>query len=87
MAWLISDIHTIIIYLFPEELDYIFYNNTVTFNGSYLVGDSECVTVNVSVADDNLVEGTKVFNVLVRPLSTLISIFIIDNDCKLFSFP
>ena len=50
MAWLISDIHTIIIYLFPEELDYIFYNNTVTFNGSYLVGDSECVTVNVSVA-------------------------------------
>ena len=54
----------------------------VVFNGSYSVGDSECVLMNVSALSDNLVEGTEAFTVTVHRLDTSVTIFIIDNDCK-----
>ena len=54
----------------------------VVFDGSYSVGDSKCVTVNVSALSDNLVEGTEAFTVTVHMLDTSVTIFIIDNDCK-----
>ena len=70
---------------FAEMLDYVFYNDTLTFDGSYSVGESECTTVRVFAPDDNLVESTEVFNAIVFPGAsslTSVSIFIIDNDCK-----
>ena len=54
----------------------------VLFNGSYSVGDSECVTMNISALSDNLVEGTESFAVDLDKLNTTVTIFIIDNDCK-----
>ena len=68
-----------------EVLDYVFYNETLIFNGSYSVGESECMTVRVYAPEDNLVEGTEVFNAIVFPGAnslTSVSIFIIDNDCE-----
>lgn len=65
--------------MFIDELDFIFSNNAIIFNGSYSVGDSECVTVNA--ISDNLVEGTQNFYVQVD-LFHAVSVFIIDNDCK-----
>ena len=70
---------------FAEVLDYVFYNDTITFDGRYSVGESECTTVRVFAPDDNLVESTEVFNATVFPRAsslTSVSIFIIDNDCK-----
>ena len=70
---------------FTEVLDYVFYNETLIFNGSYSVGDSECMTVRVFAPDDNLVESTEVFKAIVSPGAsslTSVSIFIIDNDCE-----
>ena len=65
------------------ELDYVLnYNHMVLFNGSYSVGDSECVTVNVSVLSDKLVEGTESFAFDLDKLNTTVTIFIIDSDCK-----
>ena len=65
--------------MFIEDLDYIFSNITIIFNGSYSVGDSECVIVNAF--SDNLVEGTEKFYVQVDSFHT-VPVFIIDNDCK-----
>ena len=66
-----------------DELDYVLnYNYVVLFNGSYSVGDSECMTMNVSALSDNLVEGTESFAVDLDKLKTTITIFIIDSDCK-----
>ena len=45
--------------LYTADLEYVFHNDTIIFNGSYSVGDSECVAMDVSVPDDNLVEGTE----------------------------
>ena len=72
---------------FAEVLDYVFYNETLVFNGSYSAGDSECITVLVSVPDDNLVESTEVFHAIVfyysgADILSSASIFIIDNDCE-----
>ena len=67
----------------------MFYNDALIFNGSYSVGDSECTTVRVSAPDDNLVEGTEVFNATVSPgtiSKNFVSIFIIDNDCECVGF-
>ena len=67
----------------------MFYNDALIFNGSYSVGEYECMTVRVSAPDDNLVEGTEVFNATVSPGATskhLVSIFIIDNDCECMGF-
>ena len=47
--------------------------------------ETECMTVRVFAPDDNLVEGTEVFNAIVSPGAsslTSVSIFIIDNDCE-----
>ena len=43
--------------------------------------------VNVSVPDDNLVEGNEVFNVVIESFEmSPASVYIIDNDCKIFHF-
>ena len=72
------------IYIIPvAELDYVLnYNHMVLFNGSYSVGDSECVTMNVSALSDKLVEGTESFAFDLDKLNTTVTIFIIDSDCK-----
>ena len=38
--------------------------------------------VNVTTIDDNLVEGSEVIAVFITPGPIVVSIFIIDNDCK-----
>jgi hypothetical protein len=67
-----------------DETDYILYNQSITFNGSYSEGDSECVMVYVRAVEDSLVEGTEVIPVAVIPYfsedPTPVSIFIVDND-------
>ena len=71
--------------MFAETLDYVFYNDTVLFDGSYSIGDSKCTTVRVSAADDNLVESTEVFHATVIPganSQSYVSIFIIDKNCE-----
>ena len=66
-----------------DDLDYVLnYNYVVLFNGSYSVGDSECMTMNVSALSDNLVEGTESFAFHLYKLKTTVNIFIIDKDCK-----
>ena len=68
-----------------DGTDYIFYDDVITFNGSYLVGDNECVLVYVNVPDDNLVEGNELFNVKISSgISPAPCVYIIDNDCKIF---
>ena len=52
-----------------------------------MVGDNECVVVNVSVPDDYLVEGNEVFNVVIESfdiISPMPCVYIIDSDCKIF---
>ena len=62
-----------------------YHPSTVTFNGSYSVGDSECVMVNVHALEDSLVDGTERFTVLIQPeINCNPVVFIIDNDCKVF---
>ena len=66
----------------------MFYNQTITFNGSYLVGDTECVIAATYALDDNKVEGTESFSVQVdlsRDFTEILHIFIIDKDCELLS--
>ena len=69
--------------------EYLFYNDTIIFNGSYSVGDSECVSVYVNVYDDNLVEGTEEVSYVDNDNDDgfhfpgiNVQTFIIDNDCK-----
>ena len=73
------------------DLEYLFYNDTIIFNGSYSVGDSECVSVYVNVYDDNLVEGTEEVSDVDNDNDDgfhfpgiNVQTFIIDNDCKHF---
>ena len=68
------------------NLDYVFGNNTVTFNGSYSVGDSECVVVTVSAPRDNLVEGTEYFIANIYTLDIQVFIFIVDRDCETLDY-
>ena len=43
--------------------------------------------VNVSVPDDYLVEGNELFNVVIESFKmSPVSVYIIDNDCKIFPF-
>ena len=63
-------------------MDYIFNNETITFNGSYSVGDSECVVVTLSALSDDKVEGTEDISMYFQPEVNAVSVFIIDNDCK-----
>ena len=82
-------IYIALYFTFAEVLDYLFYNETLIFNGSYSFGDSECMTVRVFGPEDNLVEGREVFYAIVFPGAsslTFVSIFIIDNDCELVLF-
>jgi hypothetical protein len=63
--------------------DYVFYNQTITFNGSYSAGDSECVSATAYAPDDYEVEGTESFNVRVDLScgnSSIVCIFIVDDD-------
>ena len=72
-----------ILHFIPDGEDYIASNVTITFNGSYSVGDSECELVNVSALDDNLVEGIETFHFFLRPeISFPLVTFIIDSNCK-----
>ena len=71
---------------FSDITDYMFYNQTITFNGSYLVGDTQCAIAATYALDDNKVEGTESFSVQVdlsRDFTEIVHIFIIDNDCEL----
>ena len=65
-----------------DGVDHMFSNQTITFAGNYSLGDSECAVVNVTTIDDNLVEGSEVITVFITPGPIVVSIFIIDNDCK-----
>ena len=68
------------LYVSTGDLEYFFHNNTIIFNGNYSVGESECVAMDVSVPDDNVVKGIKEIETEISGIC--ISIFIIDNDCK-----
>ena len=66
----------------------MFYNQSITFNGSYSVGDTECAIAPTYAPADYEVEGTEFISVEVnvsRDFTERIRIFIIDNDCKLSS--
>lgn len=79
-------------FLIAEEIDYLFDSDYIIFNGSYSVGDSECVMIDIVANTDNVVEGMEVIKANVnekqeddRRLSS-ISIFIIDNDCMFMEY-
>ena len=72
------------VYIYTDGRDYNATNFTITFNGSYSVGDNECVVYTVSAQDDGIVEGTESFGVVMPDISTIPIVFIIDNDCKVF---
>ena len=67
--------------MISDRKEYVASNVTITFNGSYSVGDSECELVNVSALDDNLVGG---FSLMLQPAISLpLVTFITDNNCKM----
>ena len=70
--------------MYTDGRDFNATNFTITFNGSYSVGDNECVVYTVSAQDDGIVEGTESFGVVMPDISTIPIVFIIDNDCKVF---
>lgn len=75
-------------HFYSDGTDYIFYDDAIVFNGSYSVGEEECVVVNVNAPDDYLVEGNELFNVVIDSfdISPAPCVYIIDNDCKIFHF-
>ena len=68
--------------LYTADLDYVFHNDTIIFNGSYSVGDSECVEVIINALKDDLVEGTELFFADINRINLHVFIFIIDSNCK-----
>ena len=66
-----------------EEKDFLPFNTSVTLNGTYSVGHSECVALNITAVEDNIVEDTETFLIVSGSSSgPELVFFIIDNDCK-----
>ena len=55
---------------------------TLTFDGLYSTGDTECITMNLAAVEDSLVEHIEDFSLNIHPRIAEVVFYIIDNDCK-----